>query len=304
MENSSKHEIILDTDSNEFSVMEFKVDGKCYGINVGKVNIIMKYENVIPMPNANECIEGIFKPRDEIITVVNLPKFLKHTEFEDTSKDILIIVNINKCTLAFHVHSVEGIRRVSWKDINKPDKTIYGTVDSLVTGIAKYQDRLITVLDFERIMFDINPEAYAPDDFEIVEGKVDPSKPVLVVEDSATPLTVIVNKLKSVGYTEIITKTNGNEAWEYLERLDQKGYDISEQVKCIISDIEMPIMDGLEFTKKVRADNRFKHLPIILFSALVNEEMKEKCLKSGATGQISKPEINNLVTLVNNCILP
>ncbi len=300
----SKHDIISDADSNEFSVMEFTIDGKCYGINVAKVNIIMKYENVIPMPNANGCIEGIFKPREEIITVVNLPRFLNHKEYEDTSKDILIIVNMNKMSLAFHVHTVEGIRRVSWKDIDKPDTTIYGSEDSLVTGIAKYQDRLIQVLDFERIMFNINPEAYAEESSEPVEGKVDPSKPILVVEDSTTPLTLIVNRLKSVGYTDITTKTNGSEAWEYLERLAEKGYNISEQVKCIISDIEMPIMDGIEFTKRVRDDLRFRHLPIILFSALVNEEMRDKCLKSGATGQISKPEINNLISVVNDCILP
>ncbi len=155
-----KNDIILETGTNELSVMEFKVDGKCYGINVAKVSIIMKYENVIPMPNSNPYVEGIFKPRDEIITVVDLAKYLNLNSSKDSKRDIIIITNFNKCTVAFHVHSVEGIRRVSWENIEKPDDSIYGNTTSLVTGIARYQDRLITIVDFERILYDINPESY------------------------------------------------------------------------------------------------------------------------------------------------
>ncbi|MFV0441895.1 MAG: chemotaxis protein CheV [Lachnospirales bacterium] len=298
-----KNEFMIEDDTNEFSVMEFVINGKCYGINVAKVNIIMKYENVIPMPNASEYIEGVFKSREEIITVVNLPRFLNQEEKEDLSRDILVIVNLNKCLTAFHVHKVEGIRRILWSDIEKPDKSIYGTDESVVTGIARFQDRLITVLDFERILYDINPKAFSEDEPTYIYGEVEPEKPILVVEDSATPLKIIVDNLEKIGYKNIITKTTGTEAFKFLEESIERSGDIKDYVRCIISDIEMPLMDGLELTKKIRDNSKLKNLPVILFSSLLNDEMKRKCEESGATAYISKPEISNLVTLVNEYIL-
>ncbi len=294
-----KNDIILETGTNEFSVMEFNIDGRCYGINVAKVSIIMKYEDVIPMPNANPYVEGIFKPRDEIITVVDLAKYLNLSPSKDCSRDIIIIANFNKCTVAFHVHSVEGIRRVSWEDIEKPDNSIYGKEDALVTGIARYQERLITIIDFERILYDINPESYIENDEIEIKGTGAPGKPILVVEDSPVLMSLVVSNLQNAGYTEIVTKTNGKDAWDLLEYYTKDGEPIENHLKCVISDIEMPVMDGLAFTKKAKENPKYFGLPIIMFSSLISEEMKEKCKEVGATTQISKPEIKNLVSLVN-----
>ncbi len=294
-----KNDIILETGTNEFSVMEFTVDGKCYGINVAKVSIIMKYEDVIDMPNANPYVEGIFKPRDEIITVVDLAKYLNLKPSEDPSRDIIIIAKFNKCTVAFHVHSVEGIRRVSWEDIEKPDNSIYGKETALVTGIARYQERLITIIDFERILYDINPESYIENEEIEIEGTGEPGKPILVVEDSPVLLSLVVANLQNAGYTDVVTKTNGKDAWDLLEFYTKDGDPIEDHIKCVITDIEMPVMDGLAFTKRTKEDSRFVNLPIIMFSSLITDEMKNKCIEVGASSQISKPEIKNLVSLVN-----
>ncbi len=126
-----------------------------------------------------------------------------------------------------------------------------------------------------------------------------PGKPILVVEDSPVLSSLIVSNLRAAGYTDIMTKSNGKDAWDLLEFYTKEGDPIEKHVKCIISDIEMPILDGLAFTRRAREDERFTNIPIIMFSSLITPEMKLKCKEVGATTQISKPEIKNLVSIVN-----
>ena len=157
MREESKHEILLESGTNEIEIMKFTIGGNLYGINVAKVREIMISAPVKPMPHAHAAVEGIFKPRDAVLTVVDLPKYLGDSR-EKNPKDIFIVTNFNKMFIAFRVHTVDRISRISWTDIQKPDKTVSGGAESVATGIAQCDGELVTILDFERIVAEIAPE--------------------------------------------------------------------------------------------------------------------------------------------------
>ena len=141
-----KRGILLESGTNEIEVMEFTINGNLYGINVAKVKEILMNAPVKPMPHAHPAVEGIFKPRDVVLTVVDLPRYLLGTPTEKGPKDLFILSNFNKMSIAFRVHTVVGISRISWQDIQKPDKTVSGGVDEgVATGIAQCGDDLVTI---------------------------------------------------------------------------------------------------------------------------------------------------------------
>ena len=155
MARNNDQEILLEAGTNELMIMEFSIDKHSYGINVAKVLEILQYQAVTPVPHSNPYIEGIFKPRDHIIKVINLPAYLNHEKSELGNKDIMIITNFNNTNSAFHVHNVEMIHRISWTAMEKPDDAIYNDPNNITVGIARLGEKLITILDFEKIMADI-----------------------------------------------------------------------------------------------------------------------------------------------------
>ncbi len=304
MEDMKKNEILLESGTNELEVMEFTIGDRYFGINVAKVVEIMQYGAITPMPNSNPFVEGIFKPRDSIMTVINLPAYMGLSPAENESRSIFIITNFNKTNTAFHVHSVEGIHRVSWTNIEKPDSTIYGGEESLATGIARFDDRLITILDFEKILSDIAPDKgiQIQEIYNLGERETS-TKPILLAEDSPLLERMIMESLEKSGYTNLIPCTNGQEAWDTLMKFKETGEDIKNHVCCVVTDIEMPQMDGHRLLKLIRDDEQFRVLPVIIFSSLINDEMRKKGESLGATAQLTKPEIANLVTLIDKYIL-
>ena len=296
-----KDGILLETGTNELELIEFTIADRSFGINVSKVEEILRFDTAItPMPHSNEFIEGVFKPRGIIITIINLAKYLGIKESDNPENDILIVTSFNKLNSAFHVHTVKDIHRISWEDIEKPDVTIYGGESGVATGIARYEGRLITILDFEKIIADISPKASIKIE-EITElGEREESpKRILIAEDSFMLEELICKSLEKAGYTKIIRTSNGEEAWDKLVQLKEKGGQIKDHISLVITDIEMPKMDGLHLLKRIREDNELKALPVIIFSSLINEQMSLKVDQLGATGQISKPEIGQLVGLID-----
>ncbi len=294
--------ILLENGTNELEVLEFTIGNNYYGINVAKIREILPYQPVTPMPNAHKSIEGIFMPRDTMITVINLPKELGLAESSDYSSDMMIITNFNKLNIAFHVHKVVGIHRVSWNDIIKPDHTINTTDSSIATGIIKIDGKLIVILDFESIVSEISPETgLKVSEIDALGTRQRNESPILIAEDSALLSKLIIDSLHKAGYINVIKNDNGQEAWDKLEELKRKG-TVLDEVKCIITDIEMPVMDGHRLTKLVKSDDVLKEIPLIIFSSLVNEEMRIKGLSLGADAQLSKPEIGNLVRIIDGLI--
>lgn len=143
-------------DTNEIEILEFMIAGNSYGINVERVNEIIPYEPVTMVPNAHPSIEGIFMPRETMITAINLVKALGLRENEDTSNDMLIITNVKNLNIAFHVHSVVGIHRVLKDEIIKPDETVNSNTSGISTGVVKLDEKLVIILDFEKIVSAIN----------------------------------------------------------------------------------------------------------------------------------------------------
>lgn len=293
--------ILLENGTNELEVLEFTLNDNHYGINVAKIREILSYQPVTPVPNAHESVEGIFMPRDTMITVISLKKSLGLPETEE--QGLFIITNFNKLNIAFHVDTVVGIHRVSWAEIIKPDSTINATESGVSTGVIKMDDKLVVILDFEKIVTDISPETglKVSDIDELGERRNRSDSPILIAEDSHLLSKLITDSLKKAGYTNLIVTMDGQEAWDKLQEYQKEG-DVFDRVHCIITDIEMPRMDGHRLTKLVKSDEDLQKIPLIIFSSLVNEEMRRKGEALGADAQLTKPEIGKLVSAIDDLI--
>ncbi len=294
--------ILLENGTNELEVLEFTLGENHYGINVAKVREILCFSPVTPIPNSHPSVEGVFMPRDTMITVIDLKNCINMES--DKKEGFFIITNFNKLNVAFHVDEVLGIHRLSWTDIITPDATINTPGNGVATGITKINDKLIVILDFEKIVSDINPETGLKiSDIDSLQRDADKrnDSPILIAEDSALLSKLIAESLKKAGYTNLIITKNGQEAWDHL--LEIKAEDkIGVDVKCVITDIEMPLMDGHRLTKLIKEDPLLGKLPVVIFSSLVNDEMRRKGEQLGADAQLSKPEIGSLVTEIDKLL--
>ena len=297
-----KEGILLESGTNEIEIMKFTIQGEFYGINVAKVKEIMMSEKVKAMPHAHPAVEGIFKPRDLLITVIDLGYYLTNEYLEHKPRDLFIVTNFNKMTVAFRVQSIEGISRISWKDIQKPDKTLTHGEEGVATGIAQCAGELVTILDFEAIVAEIAPET------SIQMSEVDQmgdrqlcTNPLVIAEDSILLQKMIDDALERAGFTNVTNFNNGQEAWDYLNSIRQDS-DLYDKVNLIITDIEMPEMDGHRLTKLVKEEPRLKYLPVVIFSSLIDDQMRIKGEQLGADEQLTKPEIGNLVHVIDKLL--
>ena len=294
--------ILLESGTNEMEIMEFTIEGNLYGINVAKVREIMMSAPVHAMPHSHPAVEGIFKPRDLVSTVVDLPMYLARHEVPKGEKDLFIVTNFNKMYIAFRVHTVVGISRISWKDIQKPDNTVSGGPDGVATGIAQCGDDLVTILDFERIVAEIAPETTIQmSEVEALGKRSRSIQPIWVAEDSILLSRMIQEALNKAGYTNLRMFPNGAELWEAAQ--EWKGAeDQAEHVALIITDLEMPQMDGHRLTKLLKSTDGLKDIPVIIFSSLITEEMYIKGKQLGADEQLSKPEIGHLIGVIDHLL--
>jgi len=292
--------ILLESGTNELEILEFALGDNHYGINVAKIREILQYQQVTPVPNTHPSVEGIFMPRDTMITVINLRRCLG---MDDGTEDgLFIVTNFNKLDIAFHVDQVIGIYRVSWEDIVKPDSTLNGQDGSVSTGVIKMNGKLVVILDFESIVSSISPETgLRTTDLDTIGERNRSDSRILIAEDSPLLSKLITDCLRKAGYHNLIVTTNGQEAWDKISELKQKG-TLLDDIQCIITDIEMPQMDGHRLTKLCKSDDKIKKIPLVIFSSLVNEEMRRKGEMLGADAQLTKPEIGMLVDAIDGLI--
>ncbi len=293
--------ILLENGTNELEVLEFTLGDNHYGINVAKVREILSYQPVTPVPNSHEFVEGIFMPREDMISVVDLKKCIGMGPSEQ--KGLFIITNFNQLNIAFHVEQVLGIHRISWADIILPGATVNDAEHGVATGVIKINDKLIVILDFEKIVTDISPETGLKiSEIEDMGPRERNDIPILIAEDSPLLGSMITDCMKKAGYTNLDMCPNGQVAWDKLESYKEQGI-VDDKVSLIVTDIEMPLMDGHRLTKLVKEDPQLKHIPVVIFSSLVNEEMKRKGEMLGVDAQLSKPEIGLLVDEIDKLIL-
>lgn len=293
--------ILLENGTNELEILEFKLGENSYGINVAKIREIITYQPVTPVPNSHPSIEGIFMPRDQMITAISLKNALQMGD-NDKNDGLFIITNFNKLDVAFHVDRVMGIHRVNWTEIIRPDATVNNEIDGVSTGIVKFDDRLVIILDFEKIVADISPETgIKMNEIESLGERERSSIPILIAEDSHLLNKLISDALTTAGYVNVKRTEDGLQAWEYIVDARDKGV-LDDKVQIVITDIEMPQMDGHRLTKMIKTDDKTKNIPVVIFSSLVNEEMRIKGEQLGADAQLSKPEIGNLVKLIDELV--
>ncbi len=294
--------ILLESGTNELEILEFQVGDNYYGINVAKIREILPYQKPTPIPNADARIEGIFMPRDEIISIVDLSRVMNLPAAGSAAGDMYIVTNFNNLNTAFHVQGVEGIHRVSWGDIIEPDSTINASGMGMATGIVRIDDRLIIILDFEKIVAEINPETGLKiSDVEHMTGRSRVDSPILIAEDSPLLGKMLLDCLKRAGFVNIDLTNNGKECWDKLSAYQEQGI-LDQKVACVITDIEMPQMDGHHLTKLIKSDEQMMHIPVIIFSSLINDEMRKKGESLGADMQLSKPEIGQLVGAIDQIL--
>lgn len=296
-----KKGILLETGTNEFEIVEFSIGGVNYGINVAKVREVIQRAPITAMPQAHPYIDGLFTLRGKAIPLVNLPRCLNVMSNAEAKN--IIVTEINNYGIGFLVENVSRIHRISWKDMEPAPEV---GDQSRVVGIIKMSDRIVLLLDFETIIAEINPEINAKlTTVEDVSTDIKSQRAdvhVVVAEDSGMLRDLLVTTLHESGYRFVRDFGNGLDAWEYLRNLSAKDGPIESHVGMIVSDVEMPKMDGHRLLKLVRDNERLHDVPFVLFSSLISDEMRLKGESLGASGQISKPEISQLIGLLDNLI--
>lgn len=291
--------ILLESGTNEVEIVEFGMGKSKFGINVIKVKEIINPVPIIPIPHAHPNVEGIIELRGEVLPVINVATALGYPSSENPQQDKFIVTEFNMQKVVFHVHTVTQIHRISWSEIEKPSDLYQGT-DSQIIGIIKNHGEMILLLDFEKMVVEINPESGINIKQVQKLGKRDRSnKRLVIAEDSPLLRKLLHDTLTEAGFQYIEFFENGKDALDYLESLVHTGKEIEKEVQLVITDIEMPQMDGHHLTKRLKENTQLSKIPVIIFSSLITEDLRHKGQLVGANAQVSKPEIAELVLLID-----
>lgn len=306
-----KSNILLESGTNELEVVEFVLQypgkrdelvSQSFGINVAKVREIIRMPKLTHMPNLHQCVYGVFNLRNKIIPALDLCKYLFN--FENMDKDRkMIIAEFNKIQAGFIVNDVRSIHRISWQEIESPDAL--QSVDannSSIIGFIKFEDRNVLMLDVEQIVVDIDPASAL--DFSKPKEKLDWKPKIVTAEDSVTIRKMINDRLRKSGF-DITSFNDGLDAWTYMEEISQRvsnGEKIDDLVNGVITDIEMPKMDGYSLTKNIKNDPNLENIPVIIFSSLITDDIRHKGKSVGADAQMSKPQIGDLMEILYELI--
>ena len=299
-----QNDILLESGTNELEVVMFQIGLGTFGINVLKVREIINPLHITDTPNAHKHVEGVIRLREEVIPVVDLAKVLNLPNSAEPEKDKLIIAELNQMKVAFHVHSVSRIHRISWEQIEKPDELSAGQ-QAYTIGIIKLAEEMSLLLDFEKIVVEISPESGVNvESLKVLGERERSSKKIVAAEDSAILRHLLKDTLDEAGYENVFFYENGKDAWAYLEVLAaDESADPKEEVNLVITDLEMPQMDGHHLTDRIKKNSRLKDIPVVIFSSLITEDLQHKGEKVGAVAQVSKPEIVELVKVIDKHIL-
>ncbi|MBM7578314.1 chemotaxis protein [Jeotgalibacillus terrae] len=295
--------ILLESGTNELEIVEFEVNGSKYGINVIKVKEIIQPAAVIPIPHSHPYINGIIQLRGEVLPVIDMRQVLGRQPEGKSAQEKYIVSEFNQQKVVFHVDNVSMIHRVSWDQIEKPSD-MYQNTDTKVIGVIKRNDEMLLLLDFESIILEINPESGINVGMVKKLGKRERSvKKLVVAEDSPLLRQLLSDTLKEAGYDDAEFFENGKDALNYLESLADSDVPVEQKVQLVITDIEMPQMDGHHLTKRIKEHQILGKLPVVIFSSLITDDLKHKGNKVGADDQISKPEINQLINSIDRLII-
>jgi two-component system chemotaxis response regulator CheV len=304
MEKKEK-EILLETGTNEFEILEFYIneadsskkgtEPNYFGINVAKVVEVIESPNLEVKDYAvNPCFLGTIPLRGMVLPVIDLSVWLGMERVKHEHENI-IVTEFSQSVHGFLVSGVVEIHRITWKDLIPPGEFIRLMDTKSIIGIVDKGDHFIQLLDLEHIVSDLSPESSRG----LGETTVKASKNyrALVADDSPTIREMIEKSLTHSNF-QVTVVDNGEEALNYLTDIKQKAKAEQKQVKdyieIVISDIEMPLLDGFTLTKKIKTDNDLQEIPVILYSSIITDELRHKGESVKADFQVAKPEINKM----------
>ena len=297
----SRSEILLESGTNELEVLVFGIGKGTYGINVAKVREVILPLRLSQCPNQPPSVLGMFNLRGHVLPLVDLHHYLNIPPLEEDGKNLRIIVtDFNGIQAGFQVDRVEQIFRISWSQMRPPTETQTAGEHGVVTGIIDLDKRMILMLDFESIVDHIR----MADKLHIksVENEQEVDRGayrIFFAEDSSFIRGIIHSLLVNSGYTQVEGFPNGAEAWEAIQQAAKDG----NPPDVVVTDIEMPKLDGLTLTKSIKSNPQLKSIPVILFSSLITDDNRHKGEQVGANEQITKPQFPNVVKLLDKLIL-
>lgn len=319
----SSSTILTESGTNELEIIEFHLEkqlpnGKTktcyYGINVAKVREVIQVPDTTDYPNAQPHMVGVFSSRDILTPLVDLAGWLGVPTKKELEKKFVIVTDFNRMTNGFLIDSISRIHRISWNDVESPSQFLEAGEQDCVVAVVRKDTHLIMILDFEKIIADINPEL-SMEKYDVkVDRNVDlnqkmvtkrNSKTVMVVDDSAFIRSLIQDTLSSAGYNIIACK-DGGEAHDKLMEIQRvaetENMPVSELINAVVTDVEMPRMDGMHLVKRLRDTAAYNDTPIVMFSSLMSEDNRTKALALGANDTITKPEIGRMVAMMDQYI--
>ncbi|MBE6052136.1 MAG: chemotaxis protein CheV [Clostridium sp.] len=297
----SDDKILLESGTGELEIIEFVVNGNRYAINVVKVKEVIEMPNkVTTLPEPQPEIAGLILCRNEILTLVDL-KYVISKKATKKLGDKVIICQFNKIKVAFNIDDIVGVHRIKWNEIRKPDDL---SESSLAVGNILIDDNVILMLDFEKIVTDICPSSGISEDRLVkVEYKDRSNIKVVLADDSALIRKLLKETLTKAGFKNLTIFDDGEQALKYLQAIaERRGENFREEAELLITDIEMPQMDGLTLTRKIKEHNILNTLPVIIFSSLITDELRHKGESVKADAQLSKPEVEQLIEVVDKLL--
>ncbi|MEM9381215.1 MAG: chemotaxis protein [Planctomycetota bacterium] len=293
----NRSRILLEAGTNELEIMVMEIGALVFGVNVAKVREVILPVRVHALPSAPPFVEGVFELRGSVVELLDLRSYLGlASHLRDSQGDSQIIVTeFNESMMGFRIDRVLGIERASWDQIQSVPEDLQGGGTPIV-GIAQVKDQIVQMLDLELILSQVKPGAAW--DAAPIEAREERTRArILVADDSDAIRARIVSTLRAAGYTDLTEFRSGAEVWEHIEACSPDN-----DPDLVVTDIEMPQLDGLHLTKKIRGHHRLADIPVILFSSLVNDRTRHKGEQVGATAQISKPQLPQAVELMDRLL--
>jgi len=320
--NGTQHLALTEVGTNEVEIMCFYLDLHAgdstyrayYGINVAKVLKITRLpENVMRPPLcANASVYGAFhfKDRDNIVPVVALATYLEQDQIDSDSQK-LIITEFNQVMTAFLVSGITRIYRLSWADVEQPDRNINNYSHNAFTGLVNLEGHIVFILDLEKIVIELNPQS-GKDFFGLTSAvKSDRNITVLHVDDQALVRRMVKHAMEQDEAFSVESADSGKTALgilrEKAEQAREQGCPVTDLVNVVITDVEMPVMDGYTLCRSIKDDPALAAIPVYLFSSLITEETQHKGASVKADGQFPKPQTEMmareiLADLARKCI--
>jgi two-component system chemotaxis response regulator CheV len=304
-----KTNILLEAGTNELEIIEFTVCGQPFGVNVAKVRKVLPFQSgmVTRMADAPPGVEGLIYYQEKPVLLVDLREILRlQGPPPSENRRLALITQFNDLLSSFLIDGVNRIHRLSWKALSPFEETLPGS-SACVTGMVTIEGRVIMILDLEHLMAEISPEtsvrATLGVDRAIPSDTRRGAVRILYAEDSSLIRRITLQKLREAGFDKVQPFENGQRAYDALAAMAAEakaaGQPPESVVDLILTDIEMPRMDGLTLCRLAREELGLRRTPVVIYSSLINEQMAAKCRAVGSNAQISKPKIEDIVSVLD-----